>query len=197
EGKETRKQMQKFAKNFKDYRDNMRCFLLALNDDKKEVEELFNIGREDGIIYENFNSVHFGFKPHHYKPCIARIYKMGILLLSTNTIIDTSSLINKDTFYTCDDNMILDIFSIKGLAKFRFYNKLLPQGYEETLTKVSQALQELSSESRYTQVCVSEDEGFICTNAECEYDLDEMQTRVIQPLDKFIQNIDLRKLNAN
>ncbi|MBZ7936714.1 hypothetical protein H2279_08830, partial [Campylobacter sp. B0100352/1] len=45
EGKETRKQMQKFAKNFKDYRDNMRCFLLALNDDKKEVEELFNIGR--------------------------------------------------------------------------------------------------------------------------------------------------------
>ncbi|RDU61192.1 lysozyme inhibitor LprI family protein [Helicobacter sp. MIT 14-3879] len=197
EGQETRKQMQKFAKNFMDYRDNMRCFLLAKNDDKKEVEEVFNKGRENGIMYENHNSVHFGFKPHHYKSCIARVYKMGILLLSTNTIIDTSSLINKDTFYTCEDNMILDIFSIKGLAKFRFYNKLFPQGYEETLTKISQALQVLSSNSRYTQVCAFEDEGFICTNGGCEFDLDEMQTRVVQPLDKFIHNIDLRKLNAN
>ncbi|EKK7393746.1 hypothetical protein PO924_001827, partial [Campylobacter coli] len=96
EGQETKKQMQKFAKNFIDYRDNMRCFLLAKNDDEKEVEEVFNKGRENGIMYENLDSVHFGFKPHHYKPCIARVYKMGILLLSTNTIIDTSFLIDKD-----------------------------------------------------------------------------------------------------
>lgn len=74
EGQETKKQMQKFAKNFIDYRDNMRCFLLAKNDDEKEVEEVFNKGRENGIMYENLDSVHFGFKPHHYKPCIARAY---------------------------------------------------------------------------------------------------------------------------
>ncbi|HEG8526698.1 TPA: hypothetical protein SF316_001857 [Campylobacter jejuni] len=197
EGQETKKQMQKFAKNFIDYRDNMRCFLLAKNDDEKEVEEVFNKGRENGIMYENLDSVHFGFKPHHYKPCIARVYKMGILLLSTNTIIDTSFLIDKDTFYTCKGNMILDIFSIKGLVKFRFYNKLFPQGYKETIIEASKALQELSSNGRYTQVCVFEDEGFICTNGGYEFDLDEMQTRVIQPLDNFIQNIDFRKLNAN
>ena len=35
EGQEVRKQMQKFAKNFIDYRDNMRCFLLAKNDDER------------------------------------------------------------------------------------------------------------------------------------------------------------------
>lgn len=93
--------------------------------------------------------------------------------------------------------MILDIFSIKGLVKFRFYNKLFPQGYKETIIEASKALQELSSNGRYTQVCVFEDEGFICTNGGCEFDLDEMQTRVIQPLDNFIQNIDFRKLNAN
>ena len=197
QGQEMRKQMQKFAKNFMDYRDNMRCFLLAKNDDTKEVEETFSIARENGIIYENMNSVHFGIKTHHYKPCIARVYKMGILLLSTNTIVDTSSLIDKDTFYTCEGNMILDIFSIKGLARFKLYSRFFSKEYEEAIIEASKALQELSSNSRYTQVCVFEDEGYICTNGGCEFDLDEMQTRVIQPLDRFIQNIDLRKLNAN
>ena len=197
QGQEMRKQMQKFAKNFMDYRDNMRCFLLAKNDDTKEVEETFSIARENGIIYENMNSVHFGIKAHHYKPCIARVYKMGILLLSTNTIVDTSSLIDKDTFYTCEGNMILDIFSIKGLARFKLYSRFFSKEYEEAIIEASKALQELSSNSRYIQVCVFEDEGYICTNGECEFNLDEMQTRVIQPLDRFIQNIDLRKLNAN
>lgn len=197
QGQETREQMQKFAKNFMDYRDNMRCFLLAKNDDTKEVEETFSIARENGIIYENMNSVHFGIKTHHYKPCIARVYKMGILLLSTNTIVDISSLIDKDTFYTCEGNMILDIFSIKGLARFKLYSRFFSKEYEEAIIEASKALQELSSNSRYTQVCVFEDEGYICTNGECEFNLDEMQTRVIQPLDKFIQNIDLRKLNAH
>ena len=93
--------------------------------------------------------------------------------------------------------MILDIFSIKGLAHFKLYGRFFSKEYKETIIEASKALQELSSNSLYTQVCVFEDTGYICTNGGCEFDLDEMQTRVVQPLDKFIHNIDLRKLNAN
>ena len=195
EGQEVRGQMKEFAKNFMDYRDNMRCFLLAVNDDKKEVEETYKVGRENGVMYENYGTLKFGVPSKYYKPCIARVYKMGILLLSANTLADTSSLISEDRDYVCRmmGNMILDRFSIKDLAKFKLYNKFFPQGYEKTIIEATKALQDSSSNGRYVEgICDDKDEGFICSNGGCELDLDDMQSRVVQPLDKF-----LGELNAN
>ena len=200
QGQETRKQMQNFAKAFIDYRDNMRCFFLAINDDEKEVEEVLSITNDYGVsIYENLDKVRYGLKPRHYNLCIERIYKMGILLLSANVIQDTSSLIENKDDYTCKENLILDIFSIKGLAEYRLYNKFFPKGYEKSIIDISETLQHTSSEGRYSSRgwCYSEDDGFICSNGGCEYDIDRMQKNVMQPLDKFIQNINARKPNAN
>lgn len=193
EGQEVRGQMKEFAKNFMDYRDNMRCFLLAVNDDKKEVEETYKVGRENGVMYENYGTLNFGISPKYYKPCIARVYKMGILLLSANTLADTSSLISEDRDYVCMDNMMLDRFSVKGLAKFKLYNKFFPQGYEKTIIETTKALQDSSSIGRYTEgICNDKDMGFICSNGECEINVDDMQSRVVQSLDEFLE-----KLNAN
>ena len=193
EGQEVRGQMKEFAKNFMDYRDNMRCFLLATNDDKKEVEETYKVGREHGVMYENYGTLNFGLPPEYYKPCIARVYKMGILLLSANTLADTSSLISEDRGYCDMGNMILDRFSIKDLARLKLYGKFFPQGHEKTIIESTKALQASSDIGRYNEgICNDKDEGFICSNGECEINVDDMQSRVVQPLDKFLE-----ELNAN
>lgn len=196
QGQKTREEMKKFAKAFVDYRDNMRCFYLAYNDDKKEVEETLSIKDDYGVsLYENLDKVRYQIKANQKNKCIERIYKMSILLLVANTLKDLDSIELRDY---CSENPLVSKFSIKGLTQFNLYDKFFLKEYKETIIKATQTLQELSQISRYSGYgyCYDNDDGYICSNGGCGIDTDTMQESVISPLDRFIKSINLEKINA-
>lgn len=189
-GQETRANLERFNKNLLEYRDNKRCFFLDYNNNEQEVQEINEILGDNGVpLYANEGVVLYGFSTQEQKQaCIERIYLMGILLLATNTLQDTTNL--KGKYIVDSEPYLIDLFSIKYLHKFEFYDTFFPKEFKDKLSDITKTLGYLSDISRDSHD-FDYDEGFICSGGECGVNIDIMKNEVEKPVKEFVKKIKL------
>lgn len=187
-GQTTRANLKTFNKNLLEYRDNMRCFFLDYNNDEKEVQETDEILGDNGVpLYANEGVVLHGFSTQEQKQaCVQRVYLMGILLLATNTLQDTTNL--KKEYIVDSKPYLIDIFSIKYLHNFELYDTFFPKEFKDKLSDITKTLGYLSDISRDSHD-FDYDEGFICSGGECGVNINIMKNEVEKPVKEFVKKI--------